>query len=113
MRAVKNLLLRDGPDLPSDDSGSQGRRGRYRWLRIQLERLLLVIGALCLGYYLYVYWEARLYQAFEDKELDTILENGRHAPPTVGARPAPAQGSTIGRIEIPRLGVSAIVRAGS
>jgi len=86
-------------------------------MRRWLERLLFLVAAVCLGYFVYVYAEARLYQAFEDKELDAILES-RSAPasPPGAARssePAPAPGSTIGRIEIPRLGVSAIVRAGA
>jgi sortase A len=62
-----------------------------------------------------VYSEARLYQSFEDQQLDAILQS---APPTqtpvaVTRRPPPAPGSTIGRIEIPRLGVSSVIRAGS
>src|SRR3954466_62632 len=84
-----------------------------RWL----ERLLIVVGGLCLGYFLYAYARARLYQSFEDQQLDAILQSApatsastakaapRHAPP--------APGSTIGRIEIPRLHVSAVIRAGS
>jgi sortase A len=80
-----------------------------------LERTLFLIAAGCLGYYLYVYGEARLYQSFEDNEIDTILASG--ASSTEGDRsapkPAPAKGSTIGRIEIPRLGVSAVIREGS
>jgi len=79
--------------------------------------VLILVGALCLFYYLYVYGEARLYQAFEDKELDAILANrGESSQPpgtVVPARPAPPRGSTVGRIEIPRLGVSAMIRAGS
>jgi len=84
----------------------------HRWL----ERLLLLLAAGCLGYYLYVLGEARLYQSFEDKELDTIMAS-RNASPAGGnaigvRRPAPLAGSTVGRIEIPRLGVSAMIRAG-
>ncbi len=92
------------------------RRRRLK-VRRWLERLLLVVGVICLGYYIYVLGEARLYQSFEDKELDTILAS-RSASPAQGdgivARPpAPAEGSTVGRIEIPRLGVSAVIRVGS
>jgi sortase A len=61
---------------------------------------------------------AYLYQEFETRELDAILAsvpprpaNTREAPRA--ARPEPAPGSAIGRIEIPRLGVSAIIRTGS
>jgi sortase A len=75
----------------------------------------MAVGVICLGYYLYVYGEARRYQSFEDQQLDAIL---RSAPPPESAAPVPRRaeppmGSTIGRIEIPRLGVSAVIRAGS
>jgi len=84
-----------------------------RWL----ERLLLTIAIVCLGYYSYVQIEARLYQRYENAELDRILASRAPAnavtAPTTPARPQPATGSLIGRIEVPRLGVSAVVRAGS
>jgi sortase A len=64
--------------------------------------------------------ETMLYQAFENRELDRILNT---APPSAArgdvplvtprARPRPSTGTTIGRLEIPRLGVSTIIRAGS
>ena len=86
-----------------------------RWV----ERVLLVLGIASLGYYGYVSAETALYQAIENRELDAILAS---APPAQRAatqtatrrhRVAPATGSPIGRIEIPRLGVSAVIRAGS
>ena len=76
---------------------------------------------MCLGYYLYASVESRLYQAMENRELDAILASAP-PPPVVDVRPSapvprprsqPAPGSVIGRLEIPRLGVSSIVRAGS
>jgi sortase A len=90
------------------------RRRALRWL----ERLLLVVAVACLGYYGYVSAETALYQAFEERELEKILSReGRDlalaTPSKRAPRPAPAIRSTIGRIEIPRLGVSAVVKAGS
>ena len=97
-------------------------------LRLKLlERLLLVFGLACLGYYAYVSAESALYQAYETRELDAILASATTvwvAPPRPAERTAapaaapappsrPATGTTLGRLEIPRLGVSAIVRAGS
>jgi sortase A len=86
-----------------------------RWL----ERLLLVIGIAFLGYYGYVSAESALYQAYEMRELDAILARVP-APPAavppgtpVPRRAIPESGSAVGRLEIPRLGVSAVVRAGS
>jgi sortase A len=91
------------------------RRGIRR-----LERLLLVLGFLSLGYYGYVSAETALYQAVENRELDAILASAPATPNVVAAgstfiprKPAPAQGARIGRIEIPRLGVSAVIRAGA
>ncbi len=89
-----------------------------------VERLLLIVGGVCLGYYGYVTAETALYQAYEARELDAILTSapavpGAPAPerPAVAlpgpARPRPRTGTTLGRLEIPRLRVSAIVRAGS
>jgi sortase A len=106
------LTLSDGPD---DELAVSARRRRrvIRWI----ERLLIVAGALCLGYYLYVWGEARLYQRMEDKELDAILTSAPPAPPqpagTIEHHAPPAQGATLGRIDIPRLGVSSVIRVGS
>jgi sortase A len=114
--------------LELDDRGlaPHGRAARSRRKRLKrVERLLILIGVLCLGYFLYTYAEATLYQAFEDRELDKILNDATVSGTSGTAReevaPAPeaaprrtyAAGSTVGRIEIPRLGVSAVIRAGS
>ena len=112
------LTLADGPD-----QAATGRTHRDRVMR-RIARLLLVLGALCLGYYLYVWGEARLYQRMEDKELNAILRSAptTSSPPPPAATPVPGtiarhapppQGATLGRIEIPRLGVSSVVRVGS
>ena len=94
-----------GPLPPHSD------RPRSRVWRA-LERILLLIGVVSLGYFTYVVTESYLYQALENRELDAILASAP-APTVHVARPRPAPGSMIGRIEIPRLGVSAIIRAGS
>jgi sortase A len=82
--------------------------------------VLLVIGVLSLGYYGYGMAESALYQAFENRELDAILASAppphaAAAPDAAAPRPrvVPATGAPMGRIEIPRLGVSAVIRAGS
>ena len=89
------------------------RLSGWRWL----ERLLLTIAVIGLGYYGYVTAEAAFYQAYETRELDTILRSAPTPRTTTAApeprRSEPAAGSMMGRIDIPRLGVSAIVRAGS
>ena len=87
-----------------------------------VERLLLIIGGICLGYYGYVTAETALYQRYEARELDAILASAPAPdPPASDTLPAapraerqrPRTGTTLGRLEIPRLRVSAIVRAGS
>lgn len=108
-----------GPPPPQADPRARGRVWR------SLERLLIIIGLASLGYVGYVAAESRLYQAFENRELDAIL--AMHREPTrpgspgepdapANARPTrarPAAGAAIGRIEIPRLGVSVVIRTGS
>jgi sortase A len=114
-----NRLELDDRGLAPGRRPAPSRRKTLRWA----ERLLLVVGLICVGYFLYTYTEAWLYQAFEDRELDKIL-NDTSATGTSGTAPeAPAPravprrtfapGSTVGRIEIPRLGVSTVIRAGS
>ena len=111
-----NLTDRWGP-LPPHADEPRSPRGLRR-----LERLLLVVGLILVGYWAYVSIEAALYQRFENQELDAILQSRpvptsaapavpADAPERVVHRPAP--GSAVGRIEIPRLGVSAVVRAGT
>ena len=99
-----------------------------------LERLLLAVAFVCLGYYGYVSAESALYQAYEARELDAILASGparsdpgpealapsgaTEEPATAEPRRVAAAGSTkagtaLGRLEIPRLHVSAIVRSGT
>jgi len=84
----------------------------------RLERLLLILGIASLGYYGYVSAESALYQSIENRELDAILASAPPPPITSNApRPhhkmVPINGAAMGRIEIPRLGVSAVIRAGS
>jgi sortase A len=91
----------------------RGPHRGWRWL----ERILLAVAMVSLGYYGYATIESYLYQAVENRELDNIL---RSAPApvldsasTVRRRPPVARGGVIGRIEIPRLGVSSVMRAGT
>jgi sortase A len=89
----------------------------------RLERLLVLAGVWLLAAWTYATVEAYVYQAREDRELDAILQS---APPSSvtpaaptpsaavrAARQVPRPGSAIGRIEVPRLGISTMMRAGS
>jgi sortase A len=81
------------------------------------EWLLLVIAAIGLGYYAWASLEATLYQAYENTQLNAILASAPTSPSRTTVRPVShrvlAEGTPIGRIEIARLGVSAVVRSGS
>ena len=101
-----------GPLPPHASPAPRRPRRALAWL----ERILLVVGVVCLGYYTYVSAEAYLYQAFENRELDQILASApahAAAPANAARRPPPANGEILGRVEIPRLDVSVVVRAGS
>jgi sortase A len=67
----------------------------------------------CLGYYAFASAETMLYQAYEDRELDAILAVGSMARDPGSRSPRVAKGGTVGRIEIPRLGVTAVIKAGT
>ena len=94
-------------------------RPRVRAVSRLLERLLILIGVVTLGYYAWASVEASVYQAYENRELNAILAAGPPVETLPGERTAPvlrampAAGSIIGRLEIPRLDVTAVVRAGS
>ncbi len=95
------------------------KRSRLRWL----ERLLLLIGVLCLGAVTYAWLDSAVYQYWEGRALDEAAD-ARSRPAASetdalgtfregDARPrSTPEGSLIGRIEIPRIGVSSIVLEG-
>src|SRR5438128_862474 len=97
---------------------------QVRWL----ERLLLLIGLVCLGTVAYAYFDARLTALRENRRLDAqIREHAREAARPAAATdsfaglsapsPPPVQakldeGALVGRLEVPRLGLSTIVLEG-
>ena len=70
-------------------------------------RVLLVAGLLALGYATYIVVDAKRYQAVEEQR----FEETRHDDVAV-ASPEPIDGHAIGAIQVPRLGISAIVAQG-
>jgi sortase A len=95
------------------------RQSRHHPLLRLVERLFILIAVVALGYCAWSWLEATLYQAYENRELERILTSAPQAsssssPATATrARRIPPPGTTLGRIEIARLGVSAVVRTGS
>ena len=77
-------------------------------VRLIVERLLLLVALAAFGYVAGSVGGAALYQDYESKQLDAVLR---------GAQPAQANAVAVerrvlGRLEIPTLGVSTIVREG-
>lgn len=86
--------------------------------KLRLAQLVLTtIGALALGYCLWLYVDAKLYQVREARRFAAELHSKKpaRAPSPVSAIPAPApqSGSVVGRLVIPRVGVSVMVVEGT
>ena len=84
------------------------RRARQAVLLV-VERLLLLVALAALGYVAGTIGGATLYQDYESRQLDEVLRGVTAAP--AGATPAAIR-RVLGRLEIPTLGVSTIVREG-
>ena len=74
-----------------------------------IERLLLLVALATFGYVAGSVGGAALYQDYESKQLDAVL---RGAQPAAQAHAPAAERRVLGRLEIPTLGVSTIVREG-
>ncbi len=79
----------------------------------------LTLAIVCLGFYSYEYVERALYQTYESREFDRALNRGAAAvahsrfsqnPISPPGRPSPT--ALIGRLSVPRLHLSAMVREG-
>jgi sortase A len=74
---------------------------------------LLAIAAICLVYGAYGYAAAFVYQQHEAGQLETALAREPRVAAAPSPSPEPASGTAQGRIDIPRLGLSAIIKAGT
>ena len=80
---------------------------------------ILIIGLLVMGWGVYELAGGRIYQAIHGSEVDHEIDQAiESAPPTPVApneapRPSYKLGSAIGRLDIPRLGMSVVVLEGS
>ena len=82
--------------------------GAKRTKALVIERLLLLVALAAFGYVAGSVGGATLYQDYESKQLDAVL---RGAQPAARANVA-VERRVLGRLEIPTLGVSTIVREG-
>jgi len=69
------------------------------------------LGILALGYCAATYFRARLFQSTETRKIEKVA---KALPPkeAVAPRPTPREGAVVGRLTIPRLGLSVIVVEG-
>lgn len=88
-------------------------RPLVRWLAA-LEALLFVVGVVALGWYGMAHLSAARDQAAWARELEQqALAIKQHSLPAALASRSLEKGALIGRLDVPRLGVSAITREGA
>jgi sortase A len=84
-----------------------------RWSR----NAFLIVGVLALGYCGFVLLDAKLYQADRARSFQQQLSNREAATPDAGVirevQASPVSGDALGRLEIERLGVSAMIVEGT
>lgn len=79
---------------------------------------LFSVGLLAVGYAAYAYAELYVYQKYDEWVFDRTMARLHAAAPNLPDRPQPkafeplVNGAPIGKLAIPRLGISAIVREG-
>jgi sortase A len=83
-----------------------------RWSR----NIFLIVGVLLLGYCGYVLLDAKLFQAAEDRSFEQEVSSARLAAPIAGGlrdlQAVSATDGTLGKIEIDRIGVAAMILEG-
>lgn len=95
----------------SESSKPESRRGVRRH---RVEAGLMLLGCAALGFCGLVSAEAGLYQAFQNGRLEWLRQTGIERHEHGAAKFAPSGlNSLVGRIEIPSLGLSAVIREGS
>ena len=98
------MNLRPSPPLP----WVVRKQRRILWLR----RILLMTGVVLLGYVGLTLLDARYSQASAEHTLDTQIQNLKKSDPSHPRAPLKS-GDVLGRIEIPRLGMSFAILQGT
>ena len=75
------------------------------------EYIFAALGILALGYCAAAYFRARLFQSTETRKLEKV-EQSLPRKKAVAPAPIPREGAVVGRLAIPRLGISVIVVEG-
>jgi sortase A len=90
----------------------QMRRTRIRRFLRRTQRLLFITGVLALGYVSVTVLDARLYQVSAKRSLENQIQlEKQHSE--ILPRPAIKTGDVLGRLDIPRLGLSVAVLQGT
>ena len=99
--------------IPRRTSHSTRTNRFLRWSR----DAFLVAGVLALGYTGFVLLDTKLYQAYQARRFQQQLSSVRPAITSVGSVPnlpvAPIPGGALGRIEITRIGLAAMILEGT
>ena len=98
---------------------SGGIRSRARAVAKAAEYLCWILGFACLGYVVFSYGRAGIFQAYESWRFDREIQKHPPSPSHVIATPSgssaaslPNNDAVLGRLEIPRLGLSVMVLQG-
>lgn len=75
-------------------------------------RLLIIAGAVALAYVSFVLLDARVYQVFAKRSLETQIQ-AIGKPAEIPVKSTVKEGDVLGRIDIPRLGLSVAVLQGT
>ena len=81
---------------------------RLRWS----QRILFITGILALGYVGFTILDARLYQASAKRSLESQIQLEKQ-PHEIQSKAAIKPGDVLGRLDIPRLGLSVVVLQGT
>lgn len=85
---------------------------RSRWLLRWSQRLLIITGTLALGYVGFTLLDARLYQVAAKRSLESQIHLAGESQESQ-PKPAVKPGEVLGRVDIPRLGISVAVLQGT
>jgi sortase A len=80
--------------------------------RVRLDLILMITGVVLLGYVGETMIEGRVRQALGERRLERAWAASPRAQEVRAAPPRPSPGDLLGRLEIPRLGLSALIAEG-